>query len=185
MAFKNLELAKHIYMIRSTFLLLIVLILVGCSTQTVEQPGDSSDLASKVNVFFGIKKTEKNTGPAVSENLPRIDTGWFDVREIYGATHPGATLPFGMVSSSVMGRLLYKTGFPTGYDAGNFYGLTHFHSTGPGTIRWYYNYLMLTPVSGEKKLEKFKRKIVDEEASPGYYSLTLDDGHKSIHFRKQ
>ncbi|MEQ6120632.1 GH92 family glycosyl hydrolase [Reichenbachiella sp. MALMAid0571] len=138
-----------------------------------------TDYSKYVNVFLGVEKCDNKDGIQIAENLPRIDTSWFDVREIYGATHPGATQPFGMVSVNAMGRKIYKEGFPTGYNGEDFYGFSHFHSSGPGTIRWYYNYFLFTPISGNLTFRKTTQKIVKEKASPGYYSCVLDSKIKA------
>lgn len=136
----------------------------------------NSDLTKRVNVFLGTDKSDSSDGLQLADNLPRIDTSWFNVREIYGATHPGATQPFGMVSVNAMGRKKYKTGYPTGYNGQDFYGLSHFHASGTGTIRWYYNYFLFTPQIGALNFQKKKQKIKSETASPAYYSCTLESG---------
>lgn len=158
-------------------IILFLISMMGGWHATVSQKMEA-DYASMVNTFLGVDECDDKNGIQIAPNLPRIDTSWFDVREIYGATHPGATLPFGMVSAGAMGRLIYKKGYPTGYNGQDFYGLTHFHSSGPGTIRWYYNYFLLAPHTGKLRFEKNKQKIISEQASPGYYSCQLDSNIK-------
>lgn len=154
-------------------IILFLMSMLGSWHASVSQKMEA-DYASMVNTFLGVDECDDKDGIQIAPNLPRIDTSWFDVREIFGATHPGATLPFGMVSTGAMGRLIYKKGYPTGYNGQDFYGLTHFHSSGPGTIRWYYNYLLFAPHTGKLRIEKKKQKIISEKASPGYYSCQLD-----------
>jgi putative alpha-1,2-mannosidase len=84
-----------------------------------------------------------------------------------------------MVSSGAMGLEKYKKGYPIGYNGQDFFGLSHFHASGPGTIRWYYNYFLFSPQLGDIFFKKRKQKIVREKATPGYFSCVLDNQIKA------
>jgi predicted alpha-1,2-mannosidase len=154
------------------FVILISLSLTGLAQNQI-------NYADRVNVFFGIDQTDPAVPGQIANNLPRIDTTWYNVREINGATHPGATQPLGMVSCNVSGLMEYKKGYPSGYHKDEFIGLSHFHATGTGTIRWYYNYLLFMPKVEVLDFEKSKHKILDEEGQPGWYACTLNSGIKA------
>jgi len=127
--------------------------------------------------FFGTQPwTDDNKG-GLSPMLPRIDRTWSAIRELFGATHPGATAPFGMTAAVPFAfyRRSYKEGFPSGYDGENFYGFGHFAQSGTGTMRWYYNYLLVSPEI-VNTLCPTRRRIVSEQAAPGHYVCELDDG---------
>lgn len=100
--------------------------------------------------------------------------------------HPGATHPFGMVSACS-----YSGAYPTGYGRYDYSavglpermydrlqasGFTHFHQSGTGAIRKYYNYVRVTPMIGPLFDIGRSWTLVDEQASPGYYAATLDSG---------
>ena len=132
-------------------------------------PADSAD------PFFGNSATDLpgDRGIAKAWSWPKAETG---------NTHPGAVLPFGMVSVCA-----YSGGYVTGYgrnmpsfkgrpeprfDRQTATGFTHFHQSGTGTIGSYYNYLRIYPAAWDRG----KRwTIGDEEASPGYYRCTLSE----------
>src|SRR3954454_17586004 len=82
-------------------------------------------------------------------------TWWWPKPQV-GNTHPGATSPFGMVSACAS-----SGPYPTGYgryakntegvpevmfDRLQASGFTHFHQSGTGAIRKYYNYVRVTPM---------------------------------------
>jgi len=111
---------------------------------------------------------------------------WWAPKPLIGNTHPGACFPFGMVSACA-----YSGGYPTGYGPydlstegvpGRLHegqvasGFTHFQQSGTGAIRKYYNYFRVTPMV--EPLDELGRTFVvtEEEASPGYYAATLDNG---------
>jgi predicted alpha-1,2-mannosidase len=129
------------------------------------------------NLFFGTAPSEPMTGPPVSPQLPRVDHNWTPIKEPNGATHPGAATPFGMVSTAPFAfyGMPYERGYPSGYNGRDFFGFGHFNQSGTGTIRWYYNYLLVTP-QAQLGLQPQKRRITAEEASPGRYACELDDG---------
>ncbi|MDF1813628.1 MAG: GH92 family glycosyl hydrolase [Verrucomicrobiales bacterium] len=107
---------------------------------------------------------------------------WWCAKPPVGNTHPGAVLPFGMVSICA-----YSGAYVTGYgkydlslsgdmpsqlfDRHEALGLAHFQQSGTGRIRSYYNYLLTTPLVGEG-LEGLGTRFLleDEAAEPGYYS---------------
>ncbi|MBN2712590.1 MAG: hypothetical protein JXR97_09195, partial [Planctomycetes bacterium] len=97
-------------------------------------------------------------------DLPKpegIAATWAFLKAQCGNTHPGACLPFGMVSTTA-----YSGGYPTGYGThkhnthgavGKAHsspcvsGFTHFQHSGTGAVRTYYNYLRVSPFSGDWK----------------------------------
>ncbi|MBT6460639.1 MAG: glycoside hydrolase, partial [Planctomycetaceae bacterium] len=139
----------------------------------------SDDLVHLVDPFIG-------TEP---EDLPPrtgIAATWFWPKPYIGNTHPGACLPFGMVSV-----MPYSGGYPTGY--GRYgksleghpprfmqelqvSGFTHFQQTGVGAIRKYYNYCRVTPFSeecGGLSSVGMLFPITNEEAMPGFYTCVI------------
>jgi len=114
-----------------------------------------------------------------------IAAKWFFLKARTGNTHPGAQVPFGMVSACA-----YTGGYPTGYspywvnsyafppeiqDADDMYamGFSHFHHSGTGFIDEFYNYLIVTPAGGAqpKRFQRFSLR--NERAVPGMYSCSL------------
>lgn len=111
-----------------------------------------------------------------------VASTWWCAKPPIGNTHPGATLPFGMVSVCA-----YSGAYVTGYgryavsltgdepellfDEHEALGIAHFQQSGTGRIRMYYNYFLTTPL-GEGGLEDLGKRqpLVDERASPGFYS---------------
>ena len=111
---------------------------------------------------------------------------WWWPKPQIGNTHPGACLPFGMVSASA-----YTGGYPTGYgcyakntegkpsrlmDRKQVSGFTHFQPSGVGAIRKYYNYCRVTPVTAEGGglgALGTAWDIAEEQASPGSYTCRL------------
>lgn len=117
-----------------------------------------------------------------------LASSWFFPKPMIGNTHPGATLPFGMVSACA-----YSGGYPTGYgqwgkcleglppriiDQRQCQGFTHFHPSGVGAIRKYYNYTRVVPTTialGGLASIDTPRKLINEQASPGFYGCELKD----------
>ena len=107
---------------------------------------------------------------------------WWCAKPPIGNTHPGASLPFGMVSACA-----YSGGYVTGYgpydlslsgdepkkrfERHEALGISHFQQSGTGRIRSYYNYLLVTPLCGDG-LEGLGNRfeLGKESAYPGYYS---------------
>jgi len=126
------------------------------------------------------------TGVTALREATGLAAAWWSPKPLVGNTHPGATHPFGMVSACA-----YSGGYPTGYGSFDLNtegvpdtihsepvasGFTHFQQSGTGAIRKYYNYFRVTPML--EPLDALGRHwgLVDEEASPGWYSATLDSG---------
>jgi len=124
------------------------------------------------------------TAGCTTDNLtslvdPFIGTGG------HGHTYPGASVPFGMVQLSPDTRLTGWDGC-SGYHYSDsvIYGFSHTHLSGTGVSD--YGDVLFMPTTGEIKLERgssnntnsgycSKFSHNNEFASPGYYSVTLDD----------
>jgi putative alpha-1,2-mannosidase len=143
------------------------------------------DLSVRVKQTMPVRMNEAeadDTHPILNNVDPLIGTGdanlpkpagiaakWMKIKEAKGNLHPGACLPFGMVSACS-----YAANYPTGYgrNQSSAYGISHFQQSGTGHIQRYYNFLLVTPTSGATT----KTKAVSEEiASPGYYACNFDD----------
>lgn len=128
-----------------------------------------------VDPFLGNTTTDlpEDRGIAMAWSWPKSETG---------NTHPGACIPFGMVSAGA-----YSGAYVSGYGSNRVttYGLpaplfesrtatgfTHFQVSGTGTIGSYYNYLRVWPASaGEPR----RWELREEVANPGYYACTLGE----------
>ena len=116
-----------------------------------------------------------------------IAATWFLPKAQNGNTHPGACTPFGMVSVAP-----YSGAYITGYGLyrlnthghaaklHNSYvasGFTHFHQSGTGNIRKFYNYVRVTPVPSDFGLQALGRhwQLDNEKASPGSYQCDLPE----------
>ena len=121
-----------------------------------------------------------------------IAAAWFYLKAQIGNTHPGASLPFSVVSACP-----YSGAYPTGYGVYDInthgtplklyrqkcaFGVTHVHQSGTGGIQHYYNYLLTIPFVGDRPavpeidLQKSRPFVLtDELARPGYYSGYLKD----------
>ena len=90
-----------------------------------------------------------------------------------GNTFPGAVVPWGMVSVSPHN----SPGAPSGYYHAEkyFYGFGHVHLSGTGCADL--GSIIIIPSKGEVKTnpEQYRVLYSDEKASPGYYSMTLND----------
>jgi len=113
-----------------------------------------------------------------SQNLvkyidPFIGTGG------HGHTYPGATVPFGMVQVSPDNGT-QGWDWCSGYNYGDstIAGFSHLHLSGTGCGDWCD--ISVMPNNGliDDKEDFFKQKFShkDESASPGYYSVKLDNG---------
>ena len=132
----------------------------------------------EVDPFVGCEPADLDpSGPAAA---------WWWPKPPIGNTHPGATYPFGMVSACPT-----SGGYPTGYgrydrstegppprlhDDLLTSGITHFHHSGTGAIRKYYNYLRVTPLLDPLDELGARWRLTDEVAEPGRYAATLDNG---------
>jgi len=126
-------------------------------------------------------------GTDISE-LPKpegIASRWWCAKPPVGNCHPGASLPFGMVSVCPNAGC-----YPSGYgrnavslDAApekifedyTCTGFAHFQQSGTGRIRMYYNYLSVMPLTGGISEVGRREVLEDEKASPGFYSCSLKE----------
>jgi putative alpha-1,2-mannosidase len=115
-----------------------------------------------------------------------LAAAWWWPKAQVGNTHPGACYPLGMVSACACSGA-YPTGYglygistegaPTQmYDDYMASGFTHFQQSGTGAIRKYYNYFRVTPMIEPLDSLGNRWRLADEEASPGYYAATLENG---------
>jgi predicted alpha-1,2-mannosidase len=114
-----------------------------------------------------------------------IAAAWFFIKAQTGNTHPGACLPFGMVSACAYSGA-YISGYglnapntharaPRAYDDYTATGFSHFQHSGTGAIGTYYNYARVTPL--QNGLAELGRRwtLREETARPGYYAATLGE----------
>lgn len=121
-------------------------------------------------------------------DLPRpegIAAAWMFLKAQTGNTHPGATLPFGMVSACAHSGA-YPCGYgthapnthgrvPKRFPANCANGFAHFHPSGTGAVGVYYNFFKVQPLAGSLSERNRRWNLVDESATPGYYHTDLDD----------
>jgi hypothetical protein len=149
---------------------------------------DSSSPSNFVDPFWACEKT----------NLPQVKgiaASWFWPKALCGNTHPGPTLPYGVVSVTA-----YSGAYPSGYGLnlsssggapGNAFGenytctgFTHMQASGTGSIGNYMNYIRIMPLRMSsadflRQLtpslddEKVRSVLVGERAQPGAYSAVL------------
>lgn len=134
-------------------------------------------------LIFSCESTEKKQFPLQFVD-PFVGTGG------HGHTFPGATLPFGMVQLSPDTRLTGWDGC-SGYHYSDsvIYGFSHTHLQGTGISD--YGDILLMPGIGDIQLENgsekgskngysstFKKD--SEKASPGYYSVRLDEPNVDV-----
>src|SRR3954466_5585311 len=98
----------------------------------------------------------------------------------HGHTYPGATLPHGMVQLSPDTRLEGWDGCGGYHYSDSFiYGFTHTHLSGTGCSD--YGDILLMPIVGtpspDNKVYGSTFSHANEKASPGYYSVKLDDNN--------
>ena len=103
---------------------------------------------------------------------PMIGTGG------HGHTYPGAVLPHGMVQLSPDTRLDGWDGCSGYHYSDNYiYGFTHTHLSGTGCSD--YGDILLMPMNGtpspDNKVYGSAFSHANEKATPGYYSVKLDD----------
>ena len=93
----------------------------------------------------------------------------------HGHTFPGAIVPFGMVQLSPDTRLTGWDGC-SGYHYSDsaIYGFSHTHLSGTG-ISDYGDILLLPALDEHARTARFQHR--NETASPGYYSVKLDDSN--------
>ncbi|HAB52436.1 MAG TPA: alpha-mannosidase, partial [Ignavibacteriales bacterium] len=90
-----------------------------------------------------------------------------------GNTFPGAVVPWGMVSVSPHNSLIAPSGYL--YGARDFYGFGMVHLSGTGCAELGSVLITITDDGSPIKPEDYKNNFSSEEATPGYYSLILDD----------
>ncbi len=135
--------------------------------------------------FDPIGKVDPFWGSDTTALTPRegLAARWFLPKALTGNTHPGACWPFGPVSVGA-----YSGAYVTGYGQNDISsrglprrlfhepcatGFTHFHPSGTGAIKHYYNYFRVVPLHHPGDDRHRHCALVDEEASPGYYAATL------------
>ncbi len=113
---------------------------------------------------------------------PFIGTGAVDSNSLSGATHPGASTPFGLVQLGPDTKEA-PTGYePSGYDYNNnrIYGFSHTHLSGTGCASLCDILVMPSTKSLQElgNIMNFDYSTTfshqNEKASPGYYSVRLD-----------
>lgn len=125
------------------------------------------------------------TGPTEFPPKQGLAATWFFPKAQTGNTHPGACLPFGMVSACAYSGA-YVTGYGTNglnthghppqmFDKLTASGFSHLHQSGTGTIGCYYNYFRVTPRPAPDTPMDSRHALAEEVASPGYYAATLED----------
>ena len=93
----------------------------------------------------------------------------------HGHTFPGAIVPFGMVQLSPDTRLTGWDGCSGyHYSDSEIYGFSHTHLSGTG-ISDYGDILLLPTIDVNSQTARFQHR--NETASPGYYSVKLDEGN--------
>jgi putative alpha-1,2-mannosidase len=140
-----------------------------------------NDIYDQVDVFHGNGAVDLPPPQGIARN-------WNWEKAQVGNCHPGACYPLGMVSA-----LPYSGMYPTGY---NIYdlsctgqpekllsskqmdGVTHFHQSGIGNSENFYNYFKVSALAAENS-EIRMVKILEENASPGYYSCINADSIKT------
>ncbi len=133
------------------------------------------NLCKYVNVFQGCGEY----------NLPKpegIAAKWFFIKAGCGNTSPAAMVPYGAVSAAP-----FSGGYPTGYgnhvinthskpekfkDGEKLRGFAHIQQSGTGTMGYYYNYAVVTPIYDNSESLRLPQ---NEFAEPGYYTCVLDD----------
>ena len=114
---------------------------------------------------------------AQQQNLLQYAHPLFGTQKM-GHVYPGATVPFGMVQLSPDTRLEGWDGC-SGYHYSDsyIYGFTHTHLSGTGCSD--YGDILLMPMNGEpssdNKIYGSAFSHANEKATPGYYSVKLDD----------
>ncbi|MFB9658786.1 glycoside hydrolase domain-containing protein [Glycomyces mayteni] len=138
-----------------------------------------SRILDSVDPFIGTAATDLPAAQGLA-------AAWWWPKAQVGNTHPGACYPLGMVSACACsgayptGYGLYgisKEGAPEPmYDEYLASGFTHFQQSGTGAIRKYYNYFRVTPMVEPLDSLGNQWRLREEEASPGYYAATLENG---------
>jgi len=93
-----------------------------------------------------------------------------------GHTYPGATVPFGMVQvSPETGNIGWEYCSGYHYEDSTIMGFAHTHLSGTGWMDL--GDILLMPFTGDTRKASYKSSFshAQESASPGYYSVYLDD----------
>lgn len=146
----------------------------------MSDPSQNAALSDLVDPFIGCEASQLPTPEGIAAT-------WWCAKPAIGNTHPGATLPFGMVSACAYSGA-YVTGYgqyPVSLDGGpppkwlerhEARGIAHFQQSGTGRIRMYYNYLLTTPLVGEGLAGLGDAYgLIEEKASPGYYAGKFEE----------
>ena len=96
----------------------------------------------------------------------------------YGNTFPGAVVPWGMVSVSPHNSLNAVTGYLDGEK--NFYGFGMVHLSGVGCPELGSILITMTDNNSAVTPEDYKCSYSNEVATPGFYSVILDDQNVSV-----
>ena len=150
------------------------------------------DACKYVDVFYGNGESDRFFDDGLASK-------WFYIKAICGNTVPHAVLPFGRMSVGPFSGGYssgYGTHFPNGCggirklsDKQTVRGFSHLHQSGVGGMKFYYNYVIASPIyGGAEKMLEF-RELQSEEARPGYYKCELDgikceltvDGGVAVH----
>ncbi|MEM7603587.1 MAG: hypothetical protein AAF357_19515, partial [Verrucomicrobiota bacterium] len=138
-------------------------------------PQEAKRLTDWVDPFLGCE-------PARLPEPDELAAKWWCAKPPIGNTHPGVTMPFGMVSVCAYSGA-YVTGYGryavslSGDEPEKLYedqtalGIAHFQQSGTGRIRMYYNYFLTTPLTGDNLDGIGSRYLLENEHSkPGLYS---------------
>jgi predicted alpha-1,2-mannosidase len=151
---------------------LILFILSSLCISCTEESNDSLQLVSFVDPFIGTGVAQETEG--MMANF------------VSGNVHPGALVPWGMVTFAPR-NVLKKTdvycgsdvlsNFPTGYlnGAESIYGFSHNLISGSGCPDM--GNILVMPAAGKisANFSSNKSSYINEQASPGYYSVLLED----------
>jgi len=144
----------------------------------MKTPSPTADPVDCVDPFLGTDISELPQAKGLAAR-------WWCAKPPVGNCHPGATLPFGMVSVCPNAGC-----YPSGYgrnalsldaapdrifDDYTCTGFAHFQQSGTGRIRMYYNYLSTMPLIGGIGQAGRREVLTDETAAPGFYGCTLKD----------
>jgi predicted alpha-1,2-mannosidase len=125
-----------------------------------------------VAVVIGLYAVPLSGNAQVDSNLaPRLTQSVdpFIGADNAGATVPGAAVPFGFVELSPD----TTHGDTNGYaSSGNIIGFSHTHVSGTGGASKYGNF-RVTPMAGQLSVGNLNFPKSQEQASPGYYAVTL------------
>lgn len=134
-----------------------------------------SDRLDYVNPFFGSEIFEFN-------NTDEIASKWFYLKPQIGNLSPSVYLPYNALSA-----VPYSGCYPTGYSTHRassssvpkfetkrkrIKGFTHYSVSGTGFIDVFYNFFMVSFISG-KAMPKYE-KILSEDALPGGYTVSTE-----------